>query len=268
MAAPAPTFADIGTQMPESKLYPPGKIDWQLEFFRNILQTHYSKSQLREHLVKNGAFKQAVEKLNRDQMIALILNPEDRGNKRYFYWGRGGYFGGSGFPGMTGMFEPMSMGGFPMFPGSTGTGELFGEDLDGGDGTGICAGLNTYMINNDPEVIKAKYLAMDKQLKSQLVLSVLRGRAHDIAINSLHAYAQYRIAVQHPNANRAVEDYTLDDIREAAAAGYLEMDVLEQIESLFDTNKPFVRPQHNPLPNDPKLRALSAQMPRMWPPSV
>jgi hypothetical protein len=145
--------------------------DFEMEFYRNLLQTKYSVGQIRQHLISNGAFPEAVSALNRDQMIALVLNPEDRFNKRYFRWGRGGF--GMNMYGMEGddtrAFERMGhLGagedGMPMFG-------IHGFMGSGGGGAGgdICSGLDTYAIKNDPEVLEAIFRQYVKMLKYKLV---------------------------------------------------------------------------------------------------
>ena len=174
--------------------------DYELEYYRALLlnKTKYSTERLKKHLVANGAYPQVINSLNRDQLIALILNPDESLNKRYFQWGRGL---GANY-------------------GLDGLGDIFGHEgagIDGeptlgtglSDGDGLCSGLNTHDIETAFPVMAARGDA----LKRALTYNIVKHGAAKIKRDEENKYKLYK------NADALWEDIALGKARAPSASG-------------------------------------------------
>jgi hypothetical protein len=145
--------------------------NFELEYYRLVL-SYMTEKTLKEHLIQCGAFPQPIQHLNKDQLISLILNPENKFNKQFFIWGAAenagidlnnfnifgsdlgmiandffGRMSNYNFGSGKGSMYPF---GAPM-PGSKWGGR--GMPMFGGDMLGkLCPGLSYADVENDPSL--------------------------------------------------------------------------------------------------------------------
>ncbi len=147
--------------------------DYKLEFYKCKLY-EYPINQLKDHLIYYGAIEPSINKLDKDQLIALILNPDSRLNRVYFKWGHPYYRSMDTSPFYSMMMNDNS--------GMLGGG-LFDDSMLGDMGvsspllSGIAQGfpggikncsnvINMNKVYKDPNVTKAVLDSMKENLES------------------------------------------------------------------------------------------------------